>query len=179
MRARVIVISGVASAAVLGWGWQAGHTEAAASGATTLSAPAPVSPDATTPAAASPSATDAPATPTPAEPTPADPTPAEPTPAAATAASGTFDGTAVETRFGTVQVRVSVSDGSITDVTALHLTDRESRSVAISNQAAPILRSEVMQAQSASVDTVSGATYTSEAYLQSLQSALDAAGFTG
>ncbi|MFH5878965.1 FMN-binding protein [Arthrobacter sp. NA-172] len=92
-------------------------------------------------------------------------------------AGGTYAGTAVDTRFGTVQVQVTVKAGVITDVTALHLTDQEQRSVQISARAAPLLRSEVLSAQTANVQTISGATYTSEAYLTSLQAALDAAHF--
>ena len=95
----------------------------------------------------------------------------------ASAADGTFVGTTVSTRFGDVQVQVTISGGAISDVTALQLTDHDGRSVSISNRAAPILRDEVLQAQTASVSMVSGATYTSAAYLQSLQSALDQAGF--
>jgi uncharacterized protein with FMN-binding domain len=83
----------------------------------------------------------------------------------------------VETRFGTVQVQVTIKAGVITDVTALHLTDQEQRSVQISARAAPLLRSEVLSAQSANVQTIGGATFTSEAYLTSLQAALDAAHF--
>ena len=90
---------------------------------------------------------------------------------------GTYTGSTVSTRFGDVQVQVTISGGAITDVTPLHLTNHDGRSVMISNQAAPILRDEVLQAQSASVYMVGGATYTSQAYLQSLQSALDQAGF--
>ncbi len=96
---------------------------------------------------------------------------------AAAKAGGSFTGTAVQTRFGTVQVQVTVKGGVITDVTALQLTDAEQRSVQISNRAAPVLRSEVLDAQSANVQTVSGATVTSDAYLTSLQGALDAANF--
>lgn len=96
---------------------------------------------------------------------------------AAAKAAGTYTGTAVETRFGTVQVQVTIKAGAITDVTALHLTDQEQRSVQISARAAPLLRSEVLSAQSANVQTIGGATYTSEAYLTSLQAALDAAHF--
>lgn len=92
------------------------------------------------------------------------------------AADGTYTGDSVPTRFGNVQVQVTVSGGQITDVTPLHLTDRDGRSVQISNRAAPILREEVLSAQSANVRMVSGATYTSEGYLNSLQSALDQAG---
>ena len=83
----------------------------------------------------------------------------------------------MSTRFGDVKVQVTISGGTISDVTALQLTDDDGRSVSISNRAAPILRDEVLQAQSASVSFVGGATYTSAAYLQSLQAALDSAGF--
>lgn len=92
------------------------------------------------------------------------------------AVDGTYTGDSVSTRFGDVQVSVTISGGRITDVTALHLTDHDGRSVSISNRAAPILRESVLSAQSASVSMVSGATYTSRAYLTSLQSALDQAG---
>lgn len=92
-------------------------------------------------------------------------------------AGGTYAGEAVQTRFGTVQVQVTVKAGVITDVTALHLTDQEQRSVQISARAAPLLRSEVLSAQSANVQTIGGATITSDAYLTSLQAALDAAHF--
>lgn len=88
---------------------------------------------------------------------------------------GTFTGAAESTRFGNVQVQLVVSGGKISDVKALQLTDAERRSQMISATAAPILRSEVLQAQSGNVDTVSGATVTSDAYLSSLQAALDAA----
>ncbi|WP_430297497.1 FMN-binding protein [Sinomonas sp. B1-1] len=90
-------------------------------------------------------------------------------------AQATYAGKVVSTRFGTVQVQITVQNGKVTDVTALKLTDAERKSQMISAQAAPILRSEVLQAQSADVQTVSGATVTSDAYLTSLQAALDAA----
>jgi uncharacterized protein with FMN-binding domain len=93
------------------------------------------------------------------------------------AISGTFKGTSVGTRFGSVQVQVTIVKGAITDVSALQLTDRDNRSVSISNRAAPVLRSEVLTAQSANVQTIGGATYTSEGYLSSLQAALDSARF--
>jgi uncharacterized protein with FMN-binding domain len=75
-----------------------------------------------------------------------------------------------------VQVEIVVSAGKITDVKALQLTDQGGRSVQISNYAAPILRSEVLKAQSAKVQNVSGATYTTDGYLSSVQSAIDKAG---
>lgn len=91
--------------------------------------------------------------------------------------AATYDGAAVQTRFGTVQVQVTIQNGKITEVTALQLTDAERKSAQISSRAAPVLRSEVLQAQSANVQTVGGATVTSDAYLTSLQAALDAANF--
>lgn len=94
-----------------------------------------------------------------------------------TATSGSYDGSSVQTRYGTVQVQVTVQGGKITEVKALQLTDAENRSAQISAYAAPVLRSEVLQAQSANVQTVGGATITSDAYLTSLQAALDAAHF--
>ncbi|QYH37056.1 FMN-binding protein [Salinibacterium sp. M195] len=91
-------------------------------------------------------------------------------------ADGTYTGSSIRTRFGNVQVAVTIASGSISEVTALQLTDDDGRSVQISNRAAPILRSEVLASQSAQVSNVSGATYTTEAYLSSVQSALDQAG---
>jgi len=90
-------------------------------------------------------------------------------------ASGTYKGNTVQTRFGPVQVQITVANGKITDVTALQLTNTDGKSIQISNRAAPLLRSKVLAAQSANVQTVSGATITSDAYLTSLQAALDAA----
>lgn len=97
------------------------------------------------------------------------------TSSAGTLTDGTYTGSSVETRYGAVQVEITVSGGSITDVKALQLTDADPRSEQISNQAAPLLRSEVLKAQSAGVATISGATYTTDGYLTSLQSAIDKA----
>lgn len=100
---------------------------------------------------------------------------ATPTPTAPTAASATIDGTAVSTRYGTIQVEIVVAGGQLQDVVALQLPTGR-RSGQISNAAAPILRDEALSAKGASIDTVSGATYTSDAYRRSLQAALDQAG---
>lgn len=94
---------------------------------------------------------------------------------AGSASATTYDGAAVATRFGSVQVQITVKAGVITEVTALQLTDEDRKSVQISNRAAPLLRSEVLAAQSAKVKSISGATVTSNAYLTSLQAAIDAA----
>ncbi len=90
-------------------------------------------------------------------------------------ASKTVDGPVVSSRFGDVQVEVVVASGKVTDVVALELPTGR-RSGQISQYAGPILRQEALQAQSAKIDLVSGATYTSDAYTQSLQAALDQAG---
>jgi uncharacterized protein with FMN-binding domain len=86
-----------------------------------------------------------------------------------------YDGATVQTQYGDMQVRVVLTGSRLTDVVALRLTDSSSRSVQISASAAPILRREALAAQSAHIDSVSGASYTSAGYIQSLQSALDAA----
>jgi len=92
----------------------------------------------------------------------------------ATAAS-TIDGPVVSTRWGPVQVEIVVAAGRLEDVVALQLpTGRHSGE--ISSWSEPILREAALQAQSADIDIVSGATYTSDAYARSLQAALDQAG---
>jgi uncharacterized protein with FMN-binding domain len=94
--------------------------------------------------------------------------------AAATPSTQIVTGPAVSYFFGTAQVQVTFTNGKITDVTALQLPN-EGRSGWISQQVAPMLRSEVLAAQSANINLISGATYTSDAYAQSLQAALDKA----
>jgi uncharacterized protein with FMN-binding domain len=93
-----------------------------------------------------------------------------------TATNTAVKGPVVSTRYGGVQVQVDRSGGRITDVVALTLPSDRRRSAEISNYAAPILHDEALQAQSAQIDIVSGATYTSQAYAQSLQAALDGHG---
>ena len=89
--------------------------------------------------------------------------------------NGTVTGQVVQTRFGSVQVQVTIAAGKITDVTALQLPNDRQRSAEISGIVEPMLKSEALTAQSAQIDLVSGATYTSDGYAQSLQSALDQA----
>jgi uncharacterized protein with FMN-binding domain len=86
-------------------------------------------------------------------------------------------GAPITSRFGTTQVKVTIAAGKIVDVQAVRINSDEEESVRISNAAIPTLRQEVLSKQSAAVDTVSGATITSQAYQASLQSALDKAGF--
>lgn len=97
------------------------------------------------------------------------------TTAAATVADGTYVGDASSNRWGTVQVQVVYSGGQIVDVQILSYPDGDRKSVSINQRALPTLISNSIAAQSADVDTVSGATYTSNSYRDSLQSAIDAA----
>jgi uncharacterized protein with FMN-binding domain len=92
------------------------------------------------------------------------------------ATSGTVTGTAADTRWGPVQVEITVAGGSITNVSVVQYPDSNGRDQEINAQALPILIQETLKAQSANIDMVSGATYTSDGYVTSLQSALDQAG---
>lgn len=118
--------------------------------------------------------TDGSASASPAASTPAQPSATSQPTAAATPTTRTLTGPAVSYFFGTAQVQVTLVNGKITDVTALQLPN-EGQSAWISQQVAPMLRSEVLSAQSAQINLISGATYTSQAYAQSLQGALDQA----
>ena len=107
---------------------------------------------------------------------PAPPTPsATSTPSASGWKDGSYDGQDVPNQFGDVQVRVVIKNGKISDVQALQLPSDRERSALISEEAGPMLHDEVIQAQSAQIDTLGGATFTSESYAQSVQSALDQA----
>jgi uncharacterized protein with FMN-binding domain len=100
--------------------------------------------------------------------------------AAATGGSTAVTGSADSNRWGVVQVEaVFGSDGSLTAVNVLQSPDSEGKSVSINQRATPILTSEALAAQSAKVDTVSGATYTSDSYARSLQAAIDSARASG
>jgi uncharacterized protein with FMN-binding domain len=85
----------------------------------------------------------------------------------------TITGQTVQTQYGPVEVQIVETGGRLTDIKALQLPNHDSRSVEIAANAVPILRTEALRANSARIDVVSGATYTSDGYAQSLQSALD------
>ena len=87
----------------------------------------------------------------------------------------TVTGSVAQTQWGPVQVQLSISNGTITKVTVLQYPNGNSRDVELANYSLPILIKETIQSQSAQIDMVSGATYTSTGYIQSLQSALDQA----
>ncbi len=112
-----------------------------------------------------------------AAPAPSGSSPVAPSPAATPSATpngptGTFTGTDVSTIFGDNQVQIMLKNGRIADVKAVRLPYDRPRSQEISSIAGPELRQEALQAQSAKIDAISGATYTSEAYAQSLEDAL-------
>lgn len=96
------------------------------------------------------------------------------TPAPAT--TRVLTGSTVQTPYGPVQVRATVRARTLTDVTAIQLPDAQARSQAIAGYAIPILRQEALAAGDALINVVSGATYDSDGYARSLQSALDQAG---
>ncbi|GAA1435985.1 hypothetical protein GCM10009616_34640 [Microlunatus lacustris] len=96
-----------------------------------------------------------------------------PSPPRKPAAAVTVTGAPASTRYGVVQVAVTFQGSQITDVTALRTPNGDGRSVQIADAAVPTLREEVIRSQSAHIDSVSGATYTSDGYAQSVQSAID------
>lgn len=89
--------------------------------------------------------------------------------------AGVFTGQAVDTPYGPVQLAVHIAGGKITGVSVLQSPNDNGRSRQIAAYALPTLESETLSAQSSKIDMVSGATYTSDGYQQSLQSALDQA----
>ncbi|GAA1907399.1 FMN-binding protein [Streptantibioticus ferralitis] len=90
--------------------------------------------------------------------------------------TGTVTGSTVQTDYGPVQVQATFANGRITGVTALQTPSDNPRDQEIASYAVPQLTREAIAAQSAHIDAVSGASYTSAGYIQSLQSALDRAG---
>jgi uncharacterized protein with FMN-binding domain len=92
--------------------------------------------------------------------------------------SKTVTGSAADTRYGPVQVKITVTNGQLTAVTATEYPTSNPRDQEINSYAIPQLNQEATAAKSAQIDTVSGATYTSDGYTTSLQSALDQAGLS-
>ena len=94
----------------------------------------------------------------------------------ASSGTKTYTGSVAQTRWGPVQVQVTVSGGTLTGVKVLQQPTGNPRDTQINDYALPILVQDTLDAQSANIDMVSGATVTSDGYVQSLQSALDQAG---
>jgi uncharacterized protein with FMN-binding domain len=97
------------------------------------------------------------------------------TTAAATYKNGQYTGSTEDAFYGLVRVMAVISGGRLTEVRFLQYPNDRSTSVQINSQAMPYLQQEAIKAQSAKVDIVSGATYTSQAFIQSLKTALNSA----
>lgn len=98
------------------------------------------------------------------------------TPAPAATGAVTVQGATENTRYGNVQIQLTVDNSTITDVTALQYPNTDRKDQQINSRAIPQLVNQVLSAQSAQIDGVSGATYTTDGFVASVQSALDAAG---
>jgi uncharacterized protein with FMN-binding domain len=101
---------------------------------------------------------------------------ASPAASSATATATTYTGDAASTKYGPVQVEITVANGAVTDVSVIDYPDNNGKDQQINARALPTLVQETLDAQSADIDMVTGATYTSDGYVESLQSALDQAG---
>lgn len=159
MRRIVLGFMGTLSGLVLLFSYHTSTSSklAVASGATDPTGAAPSAAGTTVPSAAPTTAASAPST------------------GSSGGAAGTYTGSAVNTRWGLVQVQITVANGRITASTAVQCPQNNSRDRQINAYAVPTLNQEAVTAQSDRIDTVSGATVTSDGYVQSLQSALDQA----
>jgi len=162
VRRIVIWLASTVTVVVLLFGYHTSTDSPATSGATTApsssSAPSSTAPSSTAPSSKEPSS------------------PSSSSPSASSSGTTSYTGDTAQTRWGPVQVKITVNDGSITKVTVPQAPSGNPRDTEINDQALPILIQETIDAQSARIDMVSGATVTSEGYVESLQSALDAAG---
>ena len=178
MRTPSAFVTGAATAAIVAIGWNVGQAALTADAQATVSTAAGVTDStATTPSttestgsSASSSGSSASSSASASEAT---------TSTTSNAIDGTYVGDTYQTRWGPMQVQVVISGGAITAVETLQYPANDGKSVEINQRAVPILLAEVLEAQSASITNVSRATFSSEAYKNSVQSALDAAGFTG
>jgi uncharacterized protein with FMN-binding domain len=93
-----------------------------------------------------------------------------------TTAATTYTGSVAQTRWGPVQVRITVTDGKITDVTVPQYPNGNGKDQQINSYALPVLTQDTLTNQNADIDMICGATVTSDGYVESLQSALDQAG---
>jgi uncharacterized protein with FMN-binding domain len=162
----------VTSATIIGVAWLLTYRATPPNiglGALANVAPTPSSGNTSASPSASPLATPSPSV------TPVATPPPSPTPTPTGALNGTFTGTDAANFFGDVIVRVVITSGRITDVQAVKLPTDRSYSAYVSSVAGPLLRTEVLQAQSANINILSGATYTSQSYAQSVESALQQA----
>jgi uncharacterized protein with FMN-binding domain len=151
----LVVMGTTVGLKLYGTGEQTGALSSAHASATTgtTAAPAPT-------ATSTPSATAVPSAPSSASAAPA-------------VTTKTVTGDSVDTAYGPVQVKVTFEGTTITAIDAVQYPTESGRDQEINAQAIPMLRQEALASQSAKIDSISGATYTSEGYIQSLQSAID------
>ncbi|MEV4422715.1 FMN-binding protein [Patulibacter sp. NPDC049589] len=163
-RAPIVLSATVAGvAATLGFHTHAGTSPTASAAATPKVATATGAPTSTTASASTGTSTS----------TTSSPSTAATKQTAATASTKTVTSDPVSNQYGEVQLKVTVKNGKITDVEALQLPTNDPKSAEINAYAGPLLRQSTLTAQSADIDSVSGATYTSESYKTALQSVLD------
>ena len=174
MRKILVALAGTVSGLIMVFSY---HTSLG--GATSVAAPIGAAPIGAGTASTAPSSA---LTPTPtsagAAVAPSDPPTSGPSSALSSSAAATatkVSGDSVQTQWGPVQVQITVTGKEITDVVAVVYPNANGRDQEINAYALPILAQEAMTAQSAKIDTISGATVTSDGYVQSLQSALDQA----
>ncbi len=154
MRRAVLALLGTVTALVMLLSFKT-HTATVATPPAAISTPTPGSASAATPASSAAGTS---------------------SPVSSTASTKTVTGAAADTRYGPVQVRITVTNGRITSADAVVYPNGSGRDQQINSSAVPQLNNEAISANSAKIDTISGATYTSVGYLTSLQSALDQAG---
>lgn len=177
MRTPSAFITGAATASLIAIGWNIGQAGLAADNVDTTTT---ASSDQTATTTTDSSTTDTTTTDTSTtETTTTDTSTNTDTTTTTSGSDGTFVGDTVQTRFGPMQVQVVITGGAITDVQTIQFPSNDRKSVEINEQTIPILLAEVLEIQSADITNISRATYTSQSYKQSLQSALDAAGYTG
>jgi uncharacterized protein with FMN-binding domain len=164
VRRIVIWLASTVTVVVLLFGYHT-STDTAATATASSSTSAPPAPSSTT----TPSSSD--------PPTPGSSSPSStPSSTSSSTATKTYTGDVAQTRWGPVQVEITVADDKITKVDVLQSPSGNGRDLEINDQALPVLVQETVDASSAKIDMVSGATVTSDGYLTSLQSALDQAG---
>ncbi len=175
MRRIAVAVMGTISGVVLLFSYHTStSSRMAVPSSTTVAGAGTASPAVPDPTAAS-GGSAAPTTPGAATAAPAPSTPAPVASGTPAASSGTFTGDSVDTRWGAVQVQISVQNGKITQAQAVEYPQNNGRDQQINAYAVPTLNQEAVSKQSANIDAVSGATVTSDGYLQSLQSAIDQA----
>lgn len=179
MRRIVIWLASTVTIVVLLFGYHTstsgpGETAAATSPATTSSTGS-ASASASSPSASSPSSSSTASSGGSPDPT-ATPSASSSASASTSTAAKSYTGAVAQTRWGPVQVKITVSSGTISTVDVVQYPSGNGKDQEINSYAIPVLTQDTLDNQSATIDMISGATVTSDGYVQSLQSALDQAG---